>query len=1568
MTRRELCLHLPFLQTERLIRTWEPAKRKGALLAIAVRRSNTLTLAAVSAAAFSAGVRAGMTLAQARAIIPELETADRNEHEERKALLEVAEFAYNFAPRVALAPPTTLIVNVAGCERLHGGEQKLAEKLRLGLSQRGLTARIAIADNPAAAVALAVSSNQPVTVSAPGRALEDIRNVPLSCLALEGPVVAQLETLGVQTAGQLLDLPARALPARFGELLSTRLRQLRGVDDPVLENWMPPPSVRERLDFSGPTNNREALVEAVRLLAARLATRLAAKASGALGLKVDLLASEGPPVEFSLSLAAARNSAKALATVLLGRFETVDVGDHWFEGVQLTLLGNEIVPEVQKELFAAKGAQTWQADIASTVDELVGKLGSSAIVRADLTLHPDPRQSFRYTPWGSKAAPASGGRVVASHFSARFAPASYQVFGEATSPPRLWDFAANTGTLKVVGENRRMEFGSVCDYLCIEDEHARRHMVWRDPRGWHVPPELARRQRDLAAIERCGRNDSQQVMAYAELACATNFSFLRGASGPDAMVERAAKLGLHALAIADRHTLAGVVRAHARARELGLKILIGTRLPLRDGPDLCLYAMNRTGYASMCRLLTLGKLRTTKGDCDLSIADLPAHAGHLQAVLMNAQALPASVLATLRDIFGARLSFAVTNHFESTDRARNRDIARAAAAHDVSLVAVNDAHAASAEDRLLQSVVTCIRETKTLDEGASLVFCNGERHLKPGGEMAALLREYPEAIARSVEIADSCTFSMAELAYEYPDEVVPAGMDMQAFLEQETWKGAARRYPAGIPETVRAQVERELELIDELQYAAYFLTIHDIVQEAERRGILCQGRGSAANSAVCYCLGITAVPPGQGALLFERFISRERNEPPDIDVDFEHERREEIIQYIYAKYGRHRAGICSTVISYRSRSAIRDVGKVLGFSLDQIGRMAKSSVWWDEPDRAVRTMSEAGLSAKDGRAATMLALVAKLRGAPRHLSQHVGGFVITRSRLDELVPVENAAMQDRTFIEWNKDDIDALRILKVDCLALGMLTALKKCFTLVANAGGAALTRDEILRCDPKLDGSSPIARAIYGMLQKADAVGTFQVESRAQMSMLPRLKPARFYDLVVEVAIVRPGPIQGGMVHPYLRRRDGKEAIDYIYPALESVLKQTLGVPLFQEQAMQIAMVAANYSAGEADQLRRAMGSWRNDGKIAEHRRKLIHGMRAKGISEANAERVYKQIQGFASYGFPEAHAASFALITLVSAYLKRLYPAAFTAALLNSQPMGFYSASSLTRDAREHGVQVLAPCINNSDRDCTLESAGQYAPAALELPPGQWGTNGPALRLGLRLVRGLGEDAANSIAAARADGGKFRDMQDFIARVGERGLPNHQRYRSLVQLASADAFAALGLTRRDALWEVAALRHRAPQMFAETLQPTPAGLPPMSAFEHMLADYEMLELSLRAHPMEFIRDGERARGAITAAQMRDTPHGRKVEVGGRVINRQHPETAKGIIFMTLEDETDVANLIVKPEVFERHRKVALGTDMMRAKGKVERVGDVVHLVVESFQSLAEQFRTLRVKSRNFH
>ncbi|MCC6572354.1 MAG: error-prone DNA polymerase [Planctomycetes bacterium] len=1054
----------------------------------------------------------------------------------------------------------------------------------------------------------------------------------------------------------------------------------------------------------------------------------------------------------------------------------------------------------------------------------------------------------------------------------------------------------------------------------------------------------------------------QNAASYAELTCCTNFSFLRGASHAEELARRAVELGLTALAITDWHTLAGMVRAHEAAKDYGLKLLVGTRVRLREGITLCLYAMNRAGYGNLCRLLTIGKRRTVKGECALRLSDIPAFASDLQALVIPDDKTTADALAPLRATFGPRLSLAISRHLEAGDDAHVKAAKQLSAETGIALAAINDVHFHDAACKPMQDVLACIREGLRIQEAAHVLFANAERRMKSGAEMRALFADLPAAIERTVKIADSCTFSLDELRYEYPHELTEDGLSPPEYLRRETMRGAAKRYPDGVPEKVRAQIEHELGIIAELQYEPYFLTVYDIVRFARGREILCQGRGSAANSAVCFCLGITSVDPAIHDLLFERFMSKERAEPPDIDIDFEHERREEVIQYVYGKYGADRAGMCATVIHYRTRSALREAGRALGLTLDQVDLLSKSHQWFDDVSKADERLREVGLDPADKTVQRAVAFARRIRGFPRHLSQHVGGMVMTRGRLDELVPIENAAMKDRYVIEWDKNDIDTLGVLKVDLLSLGMLTAIRKCFAMIAHHGGREFDLATCLMTDPGGKGESPEARQLYAMVQHADTVGTFQVESRAQMAMLPRLKPYCFYDLVVEVAIVRPGPIQGGMVHPYLRRRNGEEAVDYPHANAERALKRTLGVPLFQEQVMQLAVDIAGFSPGEADKLRKAMGGWRRPGLLDQYRAKLIEGMMARGVAPEYAERVYNQIEGFGEYGFPESHAVSFALLAYVSCYLKRFYPAAFTASLLNSQPMGFYDASSLVRDARDHGVDVRAVDINASDWNNVVETAAAYAPASMEAKPDIWGKDGPALRLGLRQLRGMSEKAAGLIVGER-QAGAFTSPADFARRMNGR-----VGWREYAILAKAGAFDSLGVERREALWQLLGRRDVPDELLAdaEANERRPM-LPGLSDFESMWLDYGTTGLSLSAHPLQFLRPALDKDGVLTAADLRDSKDGAKAKVAGWTIGRQRPGEGK-MLFFTLEDETGIANLMLTPKTFEENRHAALSPLPIVAVGKVERSGEVVHLRVERMYVAEAEQQTPRAHSRDFH
>ncbi len=1022
---------------------------------------------------------------------------------------------------------------------------------------------------------------------------------------------------------------------------------------------------------------------------------------------------------------------------------------------------------------------------------------------------------------------------------------------------------------------------------------------------------------------------------YIELQVTSNFSFLRGAAHPEELVAEAARLGHRAVAIADRNTLAGAVRAFKAAEEHGCRLIVGCRLDLRDRPSLLCYPTDRAAYARLCRLLTRGKRRAAKAECHLDYADVVEHGEGQIVVVVPPERLDAAFrdfLAEVRRDFGDRAYLAGAHLYRGDDGKRLHRLARLAEASGLPLVATNDVLYHVPDRRRLQDLVTCIREGCTVAAAGLRLEANAERHLKSPAEMARLFRRHPAAVARTAEIARRCRFSLSELRYEYPDEAAD-GLAPQERLERLTATGARERYPEGVPEKVRAQLAHELALIAELRYAPYFLTVHDIVRFARSRDILCQGRGSAANSAVCYCLGITAVDPARLDLLFERFISAERNEPPDIDVDFEHERREEVIQYIYAKYGRERAGLAATVICYRSRGAIREVGKALGLSPDVTQKLAETVWGWSiEPiaDRQVRAL---GLDAEDRTLRLALELAGELVGFPRHLSQHVGGFVITRGRLDELVPIENAAMPERTVIEWDKDDLDAMGLLKVDVLALGMLTCIRRGFDLIARHHGERHTLASVPAEDP----------AVYEMLGRADSLGVFQVESRAQMSMLPRLKPKNFYDLVIEVAIVRPGPIQGDMVHPYLRRRSGAEKVTYPSKELRGVLEKTLGVPLFQEQAMKIAMVAAGFTGAEADKLRRAMATFRRSGKIHAFRDKFIGGMVRNGYELDFAERCFQQIQGFGEYGFPESHAASFALLVYVSAWMKCHYPAAFAAALLNSQPMGFYAPAQIVRDAREHGVEVRGVDVNASDWDATLES-GKDA-------------GRPALRLGLRQIKGFARKDADALLAARGAG--YRSPADLLARSGlGRAV--------LTRLAEADAFRSLDLDRRRALWAAKGLRDDGLPLFAGLAPEQRQGaepavrLPEMRLGEHIVSDYAFLELSLKAHPMALLRRGFAREGVARAVELATIEPGSLVAVAGLVLVRQRPGSASGVVFVTLEDETGIANLVVWPDAFERFRAQVMGATLMLCRGRLQREGLVIHVVAEELVDVSRRLAGL--------
>ncbi|MEM6504021.1 MAG: error-prone DNA polymerase [Planctomycetota bacterium] len=1057
---------------------------------------------------------------------------------------------------------------------------------------------------------------------------------------------------------------------------------------------------------------------------------------------------------------------------------------------------------------------------------------------------------------------------------------------------------------------------------------------------------------------------------YAEIQCTSNFTFLHGGSHPEELVERAAALGYSGLAITDNHTFAGAVRAHVAAKALGVQLALGTRLMLQAGSTILrvlAYPTDRESYGRLCRLLTLGKRRAAKGECHLSLHDFFDHQCGLLAVIVPEddprRPISEEAIASYRGLIHAmdtsRVFVVASVRFDGHDTDRLRRGADLARHLGIGLVASNDVLYHDPMRRPLQDVLTCVREHRTLDTAGFLLQPNAERYLKTPDEMQRLFAAYPEAIANAVRLIEWVSaFSLDQLRYQYPHETCPPGKDAITHLRELTMKGSAERFPGpeGVPTEIKQRLEYELNLIAELNYPHYFLTVHDLVRFARSQNILCQGRGAAANSAVCYCLGVTSVDPSRVDLLFERFISRERKEPPDIDIDFEHERREEVIQYVYRKYGRDRAALTAEVISYRPRSAIREVGKALGLSLDAVDRLAKSIEWFDPQSITPGRVRELGFDPRDPVMGHLQRLTAQLLGFPRHLSQHVGGFVLTDRPLCESVPIENAAMPDRTIIEWDKDDIEAVGMLKVDCLGLGMLTAVRKSFELIERATAQKIELHTIPAEDPE----------VYDMLCEADAVGVFQVESRAQLSMLPRLRPRCYYDLVIEVAIVRPGPIVGDMVHPYLRRRHGEEPTVYPDEVVEEVLGRTLGVPLFQEQAMTLAIRCAGFTPDEADELRRAIAAWKRKTKvILEFGRKIVDGMVARGYAADFAQQCFERMKGFSEYGFPESHAASFAHIVYASAWLKRHHPAAFCAALINSQPMGFYQPAQLVQDAQRHGVKVRPVDVNRSAWDCTLE-------------PDNDSTGRVAIRLGMRMVKGLRRDDADMIVEC---------VSEYGAQIDPTRLWRRSRVAATAmrKLAEADAFGSMQLDRQQALWQTRQMRDTPLPLFDGliplTISPSqdtqPTGHPPLpriAPVRQVVRDYETTGLSLKEHPLAFVRHRLERRGVTRCRDLADPgrfPHGERVSVAGLVLVRQRPGSASGVVFVTLEDETGVANLILWPKTFDRYRRVARHASILQATGTVQRdghSGQVVHVLVRSLREVEHAENEIRNRSRDFH
>jgi error-prone DNA polymerase len=1027
-------------------------------------------------------------------------------------------------------------------------------------------------------------------------------------------------------------------------------------------------------------------------------------------------------------------------------------------------------------------------------------------------------------------------------------------------------------------------------------------------------------------------------MDYSELQVTTNFTFLRGASHPEEMVEQAAKNGYKAIAITDRNTLAGIVRAHIAARKAGIKVIPACRIDLLDGPSLLAFPTDINAWSRLSNLLTMGNLRTEKGKCDLYKSDIYEYAEGSKFVVIPLATLnqvfdfdPAfkNAVQEYREAFGEHLFIAASRTYYGDDSKKLYRIAQLTKQFKIPMVATNDVHYHDVSRRELQDVVTCVREKCTIHNAGFRLHANAERYLKPIDEILRLFRQYPNAIRQTQLIAEACIFSLDQLKYQYPKEIITDGRTPQEELTFLAWQGAGQIYGEQVPDKIRANIEYELRFIEQMNYAEYFLTVYDIVRYARRQKILCQGRGSAANSTVCFCLGITSVDPSKFDLLFERFISSARNEPPDIDVDFEHERREEVMQYIYQKYGRDRAAIVATVTQQHHKGAVRDVGKAMGLSTDTITRLY-SLIWHFHEDGFDRNrVISQGINPDDPTIRKVLQLTQEFMGFPRQLGQHTGGFVITEGRISDLCPVLNARMEQRTNIEWNKDDIEALGFLKIDVLALGMLTCIRKAFDFAKRHYGLDLTLANIPQDDP----------AVYEMVSHADTIGVFQIESRAQMSMLPRLRPKCFYDLVIQVAIVRPGPIQGDMVHPYLRRRNGQEPVEYPSPELKEILERTLGVPLFQEQAMKVAIVAAGFTPTEADGLRRSMATFKAKGKVSYFEEKLIKGMTQNGYTLEYAKRVFRQLEGFGSYGFPESHAASFALLVYVSSWIKCYYPDIFACALLNSMPMGFYQPAQIVIDAQKHGVEVRPVDINYSDWDNQLEEkSGKYF----------------ALRLGFRQVKGLREHDVGLLVEGR------KTRYSSINQLREFGLSE----AALEKLADGDAFRSMGLDRRSAFWQVSTKNYQRKSLFSgkptQDADENAITLPEMTLPEHVIRDYAATSLSLKAHPVSFVRQELDSLHVVPAAALASAKDGDKIKAAGLILVRQRPEAASGICFITIEDETGSANLVVFKKLFDKYRKEIIQSRLLMVEGKLQREGEVIHIIVKHCYNISKLLNKL--------
>ena len=1529
---------LPRFATERARRRNRPDRPFGLVEA----RGGQLLLHAVDKKAERAGIRVGQTLADARAILPEIDAAEVDPAAEARALARLAEWCGRYTPWTAPggfgnAGDGSVWLDVTGCARLFGGEPALLRDLARKVGDLGFSARAAAADTPGAAWAVARYSRSRVECVPRGRGRDALAPLPVAALRLTQPAVLDLHALGLRRVDDLLAMPRTALADRFGREIVDRLDQALGARPEPISPVAPASRTFARVGFSEPVGRSEDIAEALRDLASEIAAALKAEARGARRLVLVLHHSDGAVDRLAAGTSWPSCDAGHLARLFAERRIESAFG---VDAMTLAVAESERLQPQQ----AAFGRGGQEADIAELADRLSARLGADRVLRPSPRESRIPERAVGLSPVTAMRPPPTdswrAGILPPRLFSP---PEEIEAAAGLDDPPTTFRWRGRAFRIERADGPERLspewwrpdDRNAVRDYYRVEDGNGRRFWIYREGRsGWRLHGifgrSAARAERKPAPPERRKRpsappRQSARPPPYAELAVTTNFSFLRGASHPEELVAKAAALGLSAIAVSDRNTLAGAVRAHEAAKEAGIQLVVGARLDFEDAPPLLCFPSDRAAYGRLSKLITLGRRRAPKGACAIRLEDLAAHAAGQSLVAMppddpDDPQIP-GYLARLREMPETGVWAAARFRYGGDDAARLRKIARLAAQAGVPMVAINDVCMHVPERKSLLDALACIREGCTIREAGFRLEPNAERCLKPPEEMARLFRDYPDAVRQTMEIAGRCAFSLDELRHDYPTEA-PSGASPQAELERLAWEGAAERYPDGVPDDVKAQVARELELIGDLGYAPYFLTVHDTVRFARSRSILCQGRGSAANSAVCYCLGITAIDPVRMDLLFERFVSSARREPPDIDVDFEHERREEVIQYVYGKYGRDRAALAATVIHYRSRMAVREVGKAMGLSEDAAAAISAAVRGWSGNGMSPERAAEAGFDPDDPQLRATLRLAGELTGFPRHLSQHPGGFVVTQGPLSELVPVANAAMPGRTAIEWDKNDLDALGILKVDVLGLGMLTCIRKGLDLLARHYGRKLELHRIPADDP----------AVYDMLSAADSVGVFQVESRAQMTMLPRLRPRNFYDLVIEVAIVRPGPIQGDMVHPYLRRRNGEEPVDYPSPELRTVLEKTMGVPLFQEQAMRIAIVAAGFTPLEADKLRRAMATFRNAGTLDAFREKLVGGMIDNGYDREFAERCFRQIEGFGEYGFPESHAASFALLVYASAWLKKHYPDTFAAAILNSQPMGFYRPAQLVRDARAHGVEVHPVDVNRSLWDNALERNG----------------NACALRLGLRQVRGFSQEHA-TVLAREAAIRPFASPADLQRRTG---LPAP----ALERLAHADAFGSMGIGRRQGLWAAAAPAPL-PLFRSDEARQIPK-LPSMAEGEAVARDYEFLGLSLKTHPLALLR--AELGDALPAERLAEMKNGARVAVAGLALMRQRPGTASGVVFMTIEDETGVANLVVWPKIFEKYRRVAMGARLIRTSGRLQREGIVIHVVADRMEDLTDRLRAL--------